>query len=178
MFDALTASDFEPTRTVLLESKPEGWTGSDSIPAKGPPLDSGIAGTVELVHSTSDSLEIKADLPTSRILLVTDGYSRYWKARPLEAGPQSKYEVMPADYAFRAIPLAAGKHHFVIEYKPDGFLAAKAISMANRDWERQGFAFGWRWGSVKRNPPTPKKGEQPARQRPRLTKLALATSKR
>jgi hypothetical protein len=51
-------------------------------------------------------------------LLVTDAYSTGWRARALEPGPQPTYQVLPADHTLRAIPLAAGKHHLILEYWP------------------------------------------------------------
>jgi len=51
-------------------------------------------------------------------LLVTDNYSRLWRATPLSPGPQASYDVLPADWVLRAIPLQAGTHHIRLRYSP------------------------------------------------------------
>ncbi len=63
--------------------------------------------------------------------MVTDSYSKYWHATPIEPGPQTSYAVMPADYTLRAIPLAAGRHHIMLEYAPIGYKIGKWISIVS-----------------------------------------------
>jgi uncharacterized membrane protein YfhO len=63
-------------------------------------------------------------------LLITDSYSRGWRALALPGSTQARYEVMPANYCLRAIPLAAGHHLLRLEYSPLGFRVGKVISIA------------------------------------------------
>ena len=67
-------------------------------------------GTVRLLSTTTDSLTITADVARPMLLLVTDSYSRYWRAVALTGSSQSEYQVLPADYALMAVPLGPGHH--------------------------------------------------------------------
>ncbi len=65
------------------------------------------------------------------LLLVTDSYSRYWRAVALSGSSQSKYQVMPADYTIIAVPLGAGHHRLRLEYAPSGWIIGRWISLAS-----------------------------------------------
>ncbi len=117
IFAALAKPDFDPAKTVLLESEPA------LRPKAGE-----AAGTVTLADSTSDSLTFVADTPTPAILLITDLYSRDWRVRPLSGDVQTHYDILPADYILRAIPLDAGHHHLIVEYDPPSFREGLAVS--------------------------------------------------
>jgi hypothetical protein len=110
---------WDPTRTAVLESEPR--------PRPEPHPDPGAARVVE---SSTDALTIEADLVAPAILLVTDAYSTYWRARALEGSSQSAYEVLPADYVLRAVPLGAGHHRMRMEYSPPHFRLAVWVSLA------------------------------------------------
>jgi uncharacterized membrane protein YfhO len=60
--------------------------------------------------------------------LITDSYSNGWRARALSGSVQQNYMVMPANYTLMAIPLAAGEHRLILEYKPPAFLIGKWVS--------------------------------------------------
>jgi hypothetical protein len=115
----MSRKGFDPRREVILESEP------DPRPQRG-----AAEGRVRLVNSSSDWLEIEADVPRPMILLVTDSYSKGWKAYPLSgSGAQQKYTVQPANYVLRAIALQAGHHHLRLEYLPRSFVIGKWISI-------------------------------------------------
>jgi hypothetical protein len=116
IFDRLSDTDFDPTREVVLESEPQ------IKPAGGP------AGTARVVASDSDSLTIEAETPTPQILLITDGYSRHWRALALPGSTQHEYQLQPANYVLRAVPLSAGKHRLRIEYSPAAFRLGAWVS--------------------------------------------------
>ena len=138
---------FDPGHTVVLETPP------DPAPFPGDP-----SGTARVVEETSDSLTIEADLPKTAVLLVTDTYCTGWQARsllPVGANGQSRYDVLPADYCLRAIPLAAGHHRLLLEYRPRAFvigewtttvaLAVYAVLLAYFASSRGWFSVsGWR----------------------------------
>ncbi|MCC6698899.1 MAG: hypothetical protein IT365_24965 [Candidatus Hydrogenedentes bacterium] len=110
---------FDPARTVVLEDEP--------IPAPGP---SAQGDTLRVVRGDTDYDELEISLASPAILLVTDAYSEHWRVRSLDhAPPQDRYEIMPANYTLRAIPLAAGKHHIVMEYVPRGYVVGRWISL-------------------------------------------------
>ena len=118
---ALNAPSFDGSKTVILESDPE------PVPVSGlePP------GNARLLGTTTDSLTISADASRPELLLVTDSYSRYWRAVALKGSSQSKYQVMPADYAIMAVPLGPGHHLLRLEYAPSGWLIGRWISLAS-----------------------------------------------
>ena len=87
-------------------------------------------GTVKLLESSTDFLKIEADVGAPALLLITDSYSRGWRARALPGSAQARYEVMPANYCLRAIPLSAGHHLLRLEYSPLGFRVGKVVSIA------------------------------------------------
>ena len=98
---------FNPRERVLLESEPL------PKPARG-----GASGTVSIEDETTDAFVIDVETPDSAILLLTDSYAADWRVSPIAPGQQSVYTILPANHCLRAIPLAAGKHQFRIEYVP------------------------------------------------------------
>jgi hypothetical protein len=110
IFRALLDPTFDPRQNVILETTPN--------VAPQPGTD---GGTVYLNRSTTDELEITADIAAPRILLITDNYASGWRATPLAGSSQSAYDVLPANYILRAIPLAAGHHHLLLRYRPITF---------------------------------------------------------
>lgn len=130
------AGDFDPSSQVILESPPRPM-----------PLPSGINGKAWIVAADSDQLTIEADLPSPSILVVTDGYSADWRAVALEGSVQRSYQVMPANYILRAVPLEAGRHRLRIQYRPAAFVAGAwvsctallvCLSLMAWDWRRPG----------------------------------------
>jgi len=128
---AVLADGFDPSQSVILEDSPQ--TKGDAnlyLSSTGfRPQNSQQTGSVRLIHETTDEMEIEADIPTPQILLITDAYSAGWQVTPLPGATQKDYQVLPGDYCLRAIPLAAGHHHFFLAYQPSGYTAGKWISM-------------------------------------------------
>lgn len=110
---------FDPFVMALLEREP-------SIkPEYGP-----VGPSPSILKEDTDHLEIEVELTHASLLIVTDTYSQDWRIRPLdEKPPQESYEIIPAYHTFRAVPLAAGKHHFLMEYAPKGFANGLRMSM-------------------------------------------------
>lgn len=99
--------DFNPAETALLESDPQ--------LQRSEPRKEG-AGTVIIEHETTDYVTLKVDTAEPAILLVTDAWTPSWRAVSLPGSSQEAYEVLPGNYAFRAIPLTAGAHRLRMEY--------------------------------------------------------------
>ena len=122
--DAVFDPAFEPTREVLLETAP--------VPA---PTGVEQPGAVRLVQEMTDALTIEADLRAPAILLVTDTYSDGWHARSLLPdrgdGAQTRYQVLPADYCLRGIPLDKGHHKILLEYRPTAYVVGKWVSLVS-----------------------------------------------
>jgi hypothetical protein len=118
ILSTLTNADFKKAEEVILESKP------DPEPQPAPEK-----GMVTLLDSSTDWLKIEADVSAPALLLITDAYSRGWRALALPGSAQARYQVMPADYCLRAIPLSAGHHLLRVEYSPLGFRVGKVVSL-------------------------------------------------
>jgi len=102
----------------LLESSPS--------PA---PVESGDPGSVRVTGFSTDYLTIEADLKQPAVLLMTDLYTPAWKAVALPGSVQAQYELVPANYILRAVPLGAGHHHLRVEYMPREYKTGKWISI-------------------------------------------------
>lgn len=116
---AMDSPSFDPQQQVILESQPS------PAPTRFPEL-----GTAKIVDSSASQLTVEADLPHPAILVITDAYSDGWRARPLKGSVQAVYQVMPANYVLRAIPLSQGHHHIQIEYWPMALQWGMWISLA------------------------------------------------
>jgi hypothetical protein len=111
---------FDPRREVLLESDPG-----------VAPSPQGPEGRVEVRDVDSDRMEITVETSRPTLLVITDNYGKGWKAVPLEGSDQKVFRVLPA-YGFqRAVPLAPGRQHFLMEYLPAAFVAGKWISIVS-----------------------------------------------
>lgn len=117
VFAAMMDKKFDPQHEVLLEQQPQ-ITPDAKV----------ATGSVRLVAQTSDSLDIEADLTSPQILLITDSYSKGWRAEPLEGSSQTKYQLLPANWTLRAVPLQAGHHRLRVIYDPPAWNTGKRIS--------------------------------------------------
>jgi hypothetical protein len=114
--------EFDARKTVVLESDP-------GIAPNPGPRSGSDGGSVRMVSSTPDEFIVEANTAAPCLLLVTDAYSRDWRARALPGSAQTEYRVMPADYVLRATPLAAGRHRIRFRYEPSGLGAGIAVSL-------------------------------------------------
>ncbi len=120
IFSLLDSPTFNLNQTVVLESQPQPL-----------PQPSDKPGTAKIVDESTDYLTIEADINSPAILLVTDAYHPNWHAEPLAGSCQKKYQVMPANYVLRAVPLQAGHHIFRMEYRPRAFVIGMWISIVS-----------------------------------------------
>lgn len=119
VLDALDDPAFDPEETVVLEQDP--------VPVPGPR--SGEE-EVRVLGGDSDHTVLEVSLGSPGVLLVTDAYAKSWRVRSLMPDPpQDRYDVLPANYAVRAVPLAAGDHRIVMEYVPPGYTYGRWISL-------------------------------------------------
>jgi uncharacterized membrane protein YfhO len=116
----LKSPAFNPRKTALLESKPQFTEHADNVQEQN---------LVTLLYSSADWLDIEATVDKNCILLITDTYAKDWEVSSYADSSQQKYEVMPADYVIRGIPLSPGKHHFRLQYAPQAFGIGKYISL-------------------------------------------------
>jgi len=132
IFQALRSPAFDPAHEVILESEPQPR-----------PSRAEKAETAHIVAASTDALEIEADVEQPSILLITDSFTPSWRAVALLGSTQTKYQLLPANYILRAVPLAAGYHHLRVEYNRDTLVIGESISIV------AGLAFlaalGWCW---------------------------------
>ncbi len=131
----ITNSSFPRRQEVILETRPD--------PAPQPAT---TPGSVQLLNSSTDTLTIEATVGAPTLLLITDAYSPGWRALPLPGSSQSQYQVLPADYCLRAIPLAAGHHRIRVEYSPLGFRIGKWVSLTSLAIFAALVLYNWRRG--------------------------------
>ena len=121
MIGALLEPNFDPRKKIILESAP--------FPAAGEPVRGTANGTASVTASSTDWLEISAEVSKPELLLITDNYSAGWRAVAEPDSSQRRYALLPADYVLRSIPLAAGKHRLRVEYAPAAFRVGVWISL-------------------------------------------------
>ena len=113
IFSSMTDHGFDPKNTVILEQMP--------VPTPQNPRKASSPGEVKVVESSTDHLMVHAELSRPAILVITDPYYSGWRVTGEKGNAQQKYQLLPADYIFRAVPLAAGNHVLTIEYSPLAF---------------------------------------------------------
>ena len=137
-----------PRRLVVLERDPKLPAGKAS----------GNPGTVKVTEASTDDLTIEADVKAAPILVVTDNYTDGWRVVPLEGSASDAYEIIPANYALRGVPLAPGHHHLRMEYRPASFVIGAWLSLAGvAAWMAAAGMLLWR-----RRRPGDSGAEQPA----------------
>jgi uncharacterized membrane protein YfhO len=85
-------------------------------------------GTVTIISNSINALELTAETSTPAVLLITDAYDKGWCAKSLDKNNLRDYRVIPADHAFIGIPLEAGEHHILLEYRPRTLTAGLLLS--------------------------------------------------
>ena len=114
---AMTQASFDPRKEVILEQAP--------VPA---PIAAAIQGEARITREGTDFVDVEADVASPSILLVTDAWAEGWRATPLAGSSQNHYQLMPADYALRAVALDRGKHRLRLEYAPLAFRVGAVVS--------------------------------------------------
>ncbi len=153
IFQTLNSPEFDPQRTVILQEEPDPIPQPNDSPAAAAGRDSPNE-YARLLDEDTDTLFIEATLESPGILVITDGYSRLWRARAMEpddlsatatdsasaepadgsaatppsSSTQTKYAVLPANYILRGIPLQAGHHRVRVEFVSPGFRVGRWIS--------------------------------------------------
>lgn len=117
----LRQASFNGRETVLLEQNPQGsWT---------PPAGQIARNVIRVEAESTNYTDLDVDAPAGGILLCTDAYSQGWHATPLTGSVQDDYELIPANWALRAIPLQPGHHRIRMEYRPHSFDLGMGISI-------------------------------------------------
>ena len=116
--DAIFAPRFNPQKEIVLERDPV------PTPSFGPP------GLIRIKDISTNTIEFQIQTAHPSILFVGENFFPGWKIHNLSLNPpQTKYEILTADYFLRAVPLAAGVHHFQMRYEPVAFRLGLWISL-------------------------------------------------
>jgi hypothetical protein len=131
IFAAMSAADFDPAQVVILERAPAPAPEKTSAArsSQRSAASQSRKGSAKVLHASTDYLAIQAVTPRPAILLITDAYSEGWHARALPGSDQKTYQIMPANYVLRAIPLSAGRHLIRLEYLPAAYRIGKWVSI-------------------------------------------------
>ncbi len=122
IFAAMHNQNFDPRREVILEREPFPRPSGSLLPNE-------IDKMIQIVRSTTDDFLIEANLPQPMILTMTDPWTPAWRAVAASGSAQTAYDLQPANYILRAVPLAAGHHRFRVEYAPRAFQIGKWVSL-------------------------------------------------
>jgi hypothetical protein len=118
---AILPRDSSMRRLATLEPRREVLLAQDVLPV----------GSREPFHAAtirsyrSDRVVVEADLSAPGYLILTDTYYPGWTA--LVNGKPAP--VLPANYAFRAVPLGPGKHVVTFEFAPPGAQPGMILSL-------------------------------------------------
>jgi hypothetical protein len=104
---------FDPAKTVILED-----------PAA--PASEGGQGQAILADYSNQEVVVKAVVSSAGWLLLADSYYPGWRAYIDDRAAK----IYKADYALRAVPLAAGQHLVSFKYQPFSFHLGLVISTA------------------------------------------------
>jgi hypothetical protein len=107
---------FDPHHSVILEENPAGW----SAPPNPPP-----APPVTFSERSANTLRLEVDTPLPALLVLLDSYDPGWRA----AVDQQPTPVYPANHAFRAIVIPAGRHTVSFAYTPPGLIWGIGITL-------------------------------------------------
>ena len=113
--------DFDPSRTILLEKKPDvefGHLGGGKVTTLTPPR-----WMVESYNPNKVIISTSADSDT--LLFLSDTYYPGWRA--LIDGKETK--IYRANYAFRSVFVPKGVHAVVFEYRPSSFSTGIKVSI-------------------------------------------------
>ncbi len=160
VFARMADPAFDLRGTVLVEAPlPAAFT----MQAAPSDASSAAEGTARIVSYEPDRVEVAAEAASAGSLVLSDNWHSGWRAWV----DGRAVPVVRANRVMRAVPVPAGRHRVVFEYRPIAFSAGSAVSvvaLVGLLWWRF-----WRWGKRvsgkrvsglffgKRRPPFPKK---------------------
>jgi len=110
----VTAADFDPRATVLLED-----------PAS-PRVAGTASGQATIAAYEANRVVVRTEAAQPAYLLLSETYHPGWRSR-VDGAPAAVY---PADFLFRAVHVPAGRHEVVFEFAPTSYRTAKVVSLA------------------------------------------------
>ncbi len=101
---AVTATGFDPSRSVVLEGRPRlGSAGATA--SRGP-------ARVSYRADGPQSAAVTVDVPAPAVVLVRTPFARNWHATV----DGRVIRILPADHLLQAIPVSAGRHEILLTY--------------------------------------------------------------
>ncbi len=113
---ALAAPDFDPHRVAVVE------TGSAGPLRAGVPREGPQRGSVAFTRDDPEHVEILVDSPTPATLVLCDSWMPGWSAS-IDGQPAV---MQPANLAFRAVDVPAGRHVVAFVYRSRGWELGRA----------------------------------------------------
>jgi len=117
----IASPEFDPARTVLLTDRASGPGGAAVVP----PARTDTPPTGRILEEVPDRLKIEVDAPDTGYLVVNDVYYPGWRAS-LDG---ARVSILRANYAFRAVPVPAGRHGVEMWFAPVSLALGAALSM-------------------------------------------------
>ena len=115
-YNILSNKKFDIFNTVVLEQEP-----------KFKPKIKGNY-SIKILYFNENSIEFECNTTEPAIILYTDNYAKGWKAYEID-NPKQKYEIICADYIYKAISVNQGNHKIRIEYRPLAFYVSMWVSI-------------------------------------------------
>ena len=112
----LSDNDFNVFDTIILEKEP-----------KFKPQTKGEY-KINVLSFNENSIDFECNTTEPAIIMYTDNYANGWKAYNIEK-PKETYEIICADYIYKAISINKGNHKIRFEYKPSSFITGMWISV-------------------------------------------------
>ena len=118
IYETLQNSNFNIFNTVILEKEPH-----------IKPIKEG-KNKLNILSFNENTIDFEIDTTEPAMILYTDNYTKDWQARDID-NPKQKYEIICADYIYKAISVDKGYHRIRFEYKPISFIAGMYISVVS-----------------------------------------------
>lgn len=116
--EALTetlAPGFDASKEAIVEG---------ALPFASKPLPKG--GSAVLARQGPNDMTLDVDAPSDALVLVSESFSRGWKAR---ADDGRALPVVPADYAFLGVVVPPGRGRVLLEYRPSSFSLGAVLTL-------------------------------------------------
>ena len=116
IYEMLSQENFNIFDTVILENAPQ-YDTKDKGEYK-----------LNIIYFDENSIEFECETTQPAIIMYSDNYSKGWRAYNID-NPKEKYELICADYIYKAISINEGFHRIRIEYKPKSFIIGMYVSV-------------------------------------------------
>ncbi len=145
VLEKLTAQNFDPRATVLLEQAPR-------IPEPSASAGQTARGHVEIASYASEQVELDVTLETPGVVVLSDTFYPGWRVE-VDGAPA---EILRADYILRGVALGAGSHRVRFYYAPDAVRWGAWISGVSAGILGLIALLGWRRAKILYRSPIPR----------------------